>query len=130
MAQSRRLRKKLYKGEFAQRGFSFVFVKENFKYDKSNALDAVCNLIDDFCDVMEANGLETCMSTHGPAGDKVAGDGLVMLANRYGGPSDEQIQSLANWLTEQEFKFKFSPVYDLNYEWDDYENWERETTIE
>lgn len=123
----RRLRKKLYKDEFAQLGFSFVLTDRT--PDKMD-LEYADEFIDKFVDQLVDLGLESPFCVTSMNGSMKA-SGIIMLASRYGGPSDEQIANLAQWIKNNiTTEFKFSDIYDLNTQWDEYENWEEENEIE
>ncbi len=106
----RRLRKKLYLGEFQEHAFE---LKADFKPGLSeDGLDA---LLDAFIDTVEARDLDF-------VGGFDAGwlEGTVMSAHRYQSPSEEDRQALIDWLKAREevAEVNASNFFDAWYGWE------------
>lgn len=108
--RSKRLRKKLYTEEFAQIGFSFKGkCRSPLKFNEDSM-----DIIDDFVEHLESNGLEACIIIGNARTRSI--NGIIMKASRYGKTNDDDTQLVKAWLSVKCETYELSRHFDLNYE--------------
>lgn len=108
--RSKRLRKKLYRDEFAQVGFSFKGKCRSPLEFYEDSMD----VIDDFVEYLESNGLGVCIIIGNARTRSISG--IVMKASRYGQTNDGDIRIVDAWLSDICETHELSRHFDLNYE--------------
>tara|TARA_B100002049_G_C16084434_1_gene378648 strand:+ start:1048 stop:1395 length:348 start_codon:yes stop_codon:yes gene_type:complete len=108
--RSKRLRKKLYRDEFAQVGFSFKGKCRSPLEFYEDSMD----VIDDFVEYLESNGLGVCIIVGNARTRSI--NGIIMKASRYGMTNDDDTRFVKAWLCDNCEAYEISRHFDLNYE--------------
>ncbi|ENY6169604.1 YggL family protein [Vibrio fluvialis] len=104
--RSKRLRKKLYVGEFQVQGFAFscqVNTDDDTQYDV---------LLDSFIDFIESRNL-----VMGGGANHESFDGFVVAEGRYDSATDEDRAAVEKWLSEQAMcsQVQVEALVDINH---------------
>jgi uncharacterized protein YggL (DUF469 family) len=91
-ARSRRLRKKLYEGEFSEFGFVIDFTIEDGVEDHFDAF------MDGFIDLIESRGLSTGGGLNGVAN---TGGFFVCSSSRYGSATEDDRKAIEAWVSRE-----------------------------